>query len=574
MDIFFVISGFLISKIIHSKIQKNTFSLLGFYIDRIKRIVPAYYCMLIICWLLFLFVFVPSDLGKYKLGYFWTFLFNSNHHFANVDDYFGALSNENPLLHTWTLAVEMQFYLFLPLILLVIRNLRTLLITLYITSIIIIGWSTMEIYNANKASMYFSLVSRSSEFFIGVIAAFSKIENKSWVKNHSNYLSGFGLLILIVSAIVFNEASPFPGILALVVCIGAVLILISQDSKINHYISNKYLSYLGEISYSVYLWHWPIMAFYRYYTQSYEFSFIEIVSILLATMIASLLSYYLIERPLRSKERLRFYLPFSFMIVLNVLMVFFTSQVKLRVSNIPSIYIFPSFGLNSHAGGFKEVEVYGGKNEIGKRILFVGDSHALTLKPFVDTIGKKNGFSFRTLTNNVYPTIPFIDPSSIEDKGRRKIQEKLNPIISREFKMADIIIISFYSKEADRWAVAVNKMINNLKPNQRVLLLSDYPTLDKNPVRSNKDFIKDQSRNIKYTIQFNQMPPSILNNFSARENVKFVDFSKNKSFFNDAPFHNDTLMYYDNAHLNVFGSLKYAEKNELKFMEGLNWAIK
>ncbi|WP_185218344.1 acyltransferase family protein [Sphingobacterium mizutaii] len=566
VDIFFVISGYLISKVVKSKIQKGNFVLWDFYFGRIKRIIPAYYFMLIICWILFLFVYAPSDIGKFKLGHFWTFLFNSNNHFAKADDYFGASSNENPFLHTWTLSVEMQFYLFLPILLLMIRNIKMLLIVLTAATLCLIGYSTYEIYIGNKSLMYFSLLSRSSEFFFGVIAAISNIENKKITKNNSLILSFLGLLLVIVSAIIFNESSLFPGIAAVLPCLGTVLILIAYNNKLNQYISNKYFVYLGEISYSVYLWHWPIMAFYRYYTQRYEFTITESFVLLTLTFVASILSYYLIEKPFRSLKGMKFYLPFGGLITANVLMVYFISPAKLKMSNIPAEYIYPQIGVKSHSSDFKNVEVFGKKNAKSKRILFLGDSHALTLKPFLDTIGKKNNFEFRTITNNVYPTIPFIETLQVENEGRRKIIWKLKPIIEKEFKNSQIIILSFYSKEGERWIKPLKLLTENLGQ-KKLIILSDYPSLDKNPVRVNKDFIKNVNNHNKYKKEFNPMPTSILNIIKGHENIKYVDFSINNDFFNDSPFYHDTLMYYDKSHLNKFGAIKYAEINEKIFMQ-------
>lgn len=315
VDMFFVISGYLISKIVASKIAKSNFNLLDFYIGRIKRIVPAYYFLLIAIWILFLFIYANSELGNFKLSHFWTILFNSNNHFAASDDYFGASSNENVFLHTWTLSVEMQFYLILPVVLLIIRKTKVLIIFLTILTSILLGYSTYEIVIGNKAIMYFSLVARSPEFFIGVIAAISKIEERSYVQNNTKYLSILGVVGLIVSGVILNESSNFPGITSLIPCLSTVLLLISSGSIVNKALSNKILVYVGEISYSIYLWHWPIMAFYRYHNERYEFTIIEAFYVILLTAIGTLVSYYLIEKPLRNKNELRFWMPFAFWFV-------------------------------------------------------------------------------------------------------------------------------------------------------------------------------------------------------------------------------------------------------------------
>src|SRR5690606_30244939 len=112
-----------------------------------------------------MFIFSQSEVGKFKLAHFHAILFNSNNYFAKVDDYFGASNSETPFLHTWTLAVEMQFYFILPLLLIFIKNVKHLLILLVILTTILLGYSSYEIYDGNKAEMYFSLLSRSAEFF-------------------------------------------------------------------------------------------------------------------------------------------------------------------------------------------------------------------------------------------------------------------------------------------------------------------------------------------------------------------------------------------------------------------------
>lgn len=566
VDMFFVISGYLISKIVHSKINKGTFSIIDFYIGRVKRIVPAYFFMLICAWVLFMLIFANTEIGKFKMAHFHTILFNSNNHFAKVDDYFGASSNENPFLHTWTLAVEMQFYFILPLFLLFIRNIKYLLTVLAIITVGLFGYSTYEIFNGNQANMYFSLLARSPEFFLGVILALSRIEEKVFIKNNATILSTLGIITLVLSAVLLTEQSPFPGVTSLIPCLGIGMVLIAPTSKINDWISNKTFAYLGEISYSVYLWHWPIMAFYRYTTERYEFTFTETIIVIGLTAIASLISYYLIERPLRGKNGLKFYVPFGIMIVLNVLMVYFVVPVKNKVSNIPDQYIFPNFGKYSHGKDFKKVDVFGDTTYTGKKILLLGDSHGLTFKPYLDTLGKKHGFSFRTITNDTYPAIPNIDYKEIFEPNRLSVYKNLEPHIEKEIARADLVIV-FFAKEGIRWKDAIDKTISSLDSNQKIMFVSDYPSVDRNPVRATKGFIRNKDDVKKYKIIYTPTSPEVKAVISKYPNAEYVDMSEFKDFFKDAPFYKDTLMYYDATHLNRFGVIHYSEYSGNKILE-------
>ena len=158
-----------------------------------------------------------------------------------------------------------QFYLFLPLILVFIRNRRALIGTLSVITIISLVYGTYGIMNNNKDVMYFSLLSRSSEFFVGVLATLLAVRENAFVKKNSLVLSLTGTVIVIASAFLIDESSAFPGVLAMIPCAGALMVLISSNNVVNNVLANKYFVFIGEISYSVYLWHWPVMAFLRYY---------------------------------------------------------------------------------------------------------------------------------------------------------------------------------------------------------------------------------------------------------------------------------------------------------------------
>jgi len=293
----------------------------------------------------------------------------------------------------------------------------------------------------------------------------------------------------------------------------------------------------------------------------------------LLTILISLLSYYFIEKPFRGKEGVKFYLPFALMVILNILMIYFVVPAKNKISNIPEEYAYPSFGKFSHGKDFKGVEVFGDTSYKGKKILFLGDSHALTFKPYLDKLGRDNGFSFRTITNDAYPAIPFIDYSDIIEPNRLEIYKRLEPNISKEVKEANVIVV-YFAKDGKRWKKALQKLLASLKTDQKIIFISDYPEVDKNPVRANKDFLKDASKNKTYKLIQTNTSPEVLEIIKSHPNSRYVDMSEFKDFFKDAPFYKDTLMYYDASHLNKFGALRYADYSGSKLLETIIWAIK
>lgn len=572
VDIFFVISGYLISSIVISKIANDKFNLLDFYDSRIKRIVPAYYFLLIAVWVGFYFIFINADIGKFKLSHFWALVFNSNYYFANVDNYFGVSSNENPLLHTWTLGVEMQFYLILPFILLFIKNRKILISILILITVGLFAYSTKEIMTGNKGGMYFSLLARSPEFFIGVLISLVKIEKNNFVIKNAFPLSLIGFIGLLCSALILTETSPFPGALAILPCLSVGLLLITPTSKLNFFLANKFFVFIGEISYSVYLWHWPIIAFLRYYYSRYDLRVSEMFIVIFSTITLSLFSYYFVEKPFRLKKGLRFYAILGSMFIINVLLIVFVVPIKFKTSQIPLEYIYPSFGMESHSNHFKRVGVYGNIKSNGKQILLLGDSHALTYLPYLDELGKGEKFSFHSITNDRYPSLPGLSDKIIVERDRFITYKKLEPSINSEIGSADVLIISF-TGDGKKYKNVIEQLLLNLKPNQKVLFISDFPSLDVNPVRINRSHIKDSSKKHQYKLSYAQYDTEILKLIEENPQSKYVDLSSENHYFSDAPFYKDTLMYYDSNHLNYYGSVNYEKVSGKIFIKYLNWAL-
>ena len=572
VDIFFVISGYLISSIIVHKLGKNNFSLLDFYYGRITRIVPAYLVMLIFVGLVAAVVFIPSDVAVLRKSLFWSTLFNSNNHFATLDNYFGASSNENPILHTWTLAVEMQFYLFLPLILIFIRNRRALIATLSVFTVISVAYGTYGIMTNNKDVMYFSLLSRSSEFFVGVLATLLAVRENAFVKKNSLLLSLTGTVIVIASAFLIDESSAFPGVLAMIPCAGALLVLVSSNNAVNNVLANKYFVFIGEISYSVYLWHWPVMAFLRYYYEVYEFTLLQKVLVVLLTVGLSLLSYYLIEKSFRGLRGRKFWLPFAFVSAMIVALVGCVRVMNQKLVRLPEEFTMPIYGMDSHGSFFKKVQTFGDTTKVSPKILLIGDSHALSMKRYLDYVGKRNGFSYKTVTNGQYPLIPGLTEEIVKGKAAFNRYSKLIKEVNKLIPTTDIIILQF-SGNGEKWAPAIRNLVQGLKANQSLIVISDFAHLEKNPVRENRAIIRNKELAVDYGVNFQPVVPEVREILKSNPNCRYLDISDTK-VFKDAPFYQDTLMYYDDDHLNIYGSRVYAEDTEKKFMECLNSILK
>ncbi|MFA9192158.1 acyltransferase family protein [Flavobacterium sp. FZUC8N2.13] len=312
VDVFFVISGFLITSIIEKEIKENSFSFKNFYLRRIRRIVPVLVFIMLIITIPAYFILFANNLEAYSRTLIYTFLCANNFHlYFNSGDYFAESSDLIPFLHTWSLSVEEQFYFFLPPFLILLhKKVNSKKRFIIIISLCIIGllFSIYQSY-ANPKMAYFLLPARLFELLIGCCLAISweKLPNFNVFKNHT--LSIIGILLILIPAIVLNNSSVFPGLNALWPCLGTALLLITGKTEaskgiVNQLIQNKLMVGIGLISYSLYLWHWPIFVLIKYLGINLE-GMIRIIA-LAATFLLSYLSWRYIEQPFRTTLKFDF----------------------------------------------------------------------------------------------------------------------------------------------------------------------------------------------------------------------------------------------------------------------------
>ncbi|MXN93125.1 acyltransferase family protein [Flavobacterium sp. Sd200] len=573
VDIFFVLSGFLMGSIIFEALNTDSFSFIRFYTARLKRIAPAYYFMLLCTAFAGAVILLGKDISSFKRELMHSVIFNSNYCYAKMNSYFGMELRQNPLVHTWTIAVEMKFYLLLPTLLLFTKR-KYLLNMLSIIAMVLLLYSVYEIQFSNhKTEAYYSLLLRIPEFFAGILISPILSPRLRTLSKETKNIMGFGgVIILILCALFFNDKTDFPGIFALLPCVGTVLILISDYGFVHSMLARKPIVYIGALSYSVYLWHWPIMAFIRYYSgDNAPFSVVEIITVILLTLGASFISYTFIENFFRKRSTKVFiYGMFPFTCLLLVFLIY-VPQFNQYFSNIPKEYSGPVIGLKSHNKSY--VETFGDTLSKTSSILLIGNSHALSLKPYFNYLGLKEHFSFRTITTNSYVAINGIDGKEVMLNGRYgdfTDSQKLLPVTQKEIEKSKIIILVTSSLDIVPSLIpAIKDLASNLKIDQHLILIGTFPTLDKNPLQVNRGVLKNKNREQNYKLKYRFLNNEISQLIQEHSNVHYFDLGKS-NIYKNAPFYNDTLMYYDAKHLNAFGATVLAKDTGERFMRLLD----
>lgn len=413
VDVFFVISGFLITHIILSELKEEHFSIRRFYDRRARRILPALFTMLFVCipfaWLWML----PAQFKDFLQSLGSVIFFVSNFVLAGESDYFAAAAEEMPLLHTWSLAVEEQFYLFIPLLLAFLWRFCSRLAFIIISILAFFSLClTQLMLDIDPTANFYLLPTRAWELLAGSICAFL-VRDKP--QNPNSILAGIGLALILVSAFYFDAQTPFPSFYTLAPVVGSVLVILyaSQTEAVGKILSQKPIVWIGLISYSAYLWHQPLFAFYRVRFPG-EDSVGVLIALAISTFMISYFSWKFIERPFRIgglpwfQSNRVFISIFGFLAV--ILFGFGVSNNTLRVKDhdwYQSIVPARSdaqqmagtcFLLDKHAKDFDNASCSVGDREGQKKILLSGDSHAASLFPALNTWAEENGVQLDYLT--------------------------------------------------------------------------------------------------------------------------------------------------------------------------------
>lgn len=559
VDIFFVISGYLITSIISQEIQENRFSYKNFYNRRIKRIYPVFILVMAIVSVVASFIFIRFESEQLRKTIELATVFSSNFYLSYRQGYFDLSANENPVLHIWSLAVEEQYYLFFPILLaFCYKKFKThkifkplvigLFIVFVLSSFVPNSWySAIGLHN----TYYISFI-RFPELLIGSYLALS---SKHTHGKQSQIIASMAFIALFSTFFIYHKEMAFmPGISLILPCVLAALVILhsAQNSWVKTLLSSKPMVWVGKLSYSLYLFHWIFISFTFYITNAKTLPQTAALFILALTFICSALSYYLLEQPIR-KSKLTFKQSFFYLYLIPSLIVIgYNVAMKSSIKK------------KTEALKFQSAEQQITPLQLPSKILTIGDSHADHLQEFLEYVGSKEGWKSDIL--NVGECILFIDKNGLP---KQNMDSECVGYFEKIKSYPTILISAFY--DAKRGVTPIPRfnpesyvmpnfdeefksLVKYLAKDKQVYVFADNISLNRSALRN--VFLAKYGLD-KYLSPIEQLGDNKISNQALKELIKdipnahWVDPVK---YLGDTVYLNDKVIYADQDHLTPFGS--------------------
>ena len=466
MDVFFVISGFLISRLIKDGVENGTFSFGKFYVRRARRLFPALFFTVLVTFLVACTLFTPDDLERVGGATLHVLLSVSNFFFWTESGYFDANSTVKPLLHFWSLSVEEQFYFVWPFILVFLLTRFTskfvlpafILVTGCASLIFAQRWMSID-----SAAVFFLLPFRVMEFAFGAIVVWL-LDFKPKSNLIRELILALGLILILYSVIAFNDETLFPGLSAVVPCLGTAMAIFAGKPKLlGGLLASKVLVFIGLISYSLYLCHWPIYVFYRYAAPNIEITYVQVTVLTAVSLFVATLMYRFVERPFRfvpiQQQTQSTSAVFGLICALLCLVLVLPAahawankgwawRYSDSGEDISQLFDLDKFRFESIQ--FNQENVLAATfSSWGRKILVVGDSHARDVSNGLVQVLPANKFEVR-MESLDDACLKYLQPNGdIQkdmggDKGRNCNTRLQNYFMSIKVKHADVIVFSSY----------------------------------------------------------------------------------------------------------------------------------
>lgn len=431
VDVFFVISGFLITRLIRDELAlTGTFSFSNFYIRRIRRLFPAFALTLILCFIAAPILLSDKLLAQFGESSIYALFSASNFYFWKNTNYFMAESGVMPLLHTWTLSVEEQFYLIWPTLLVVMfkcnKNLKAIP---FISACFFVSLLLSVYYIGNQSMIFYLLPFRAFEFCIGATLV--------WLIHYrinSNILNEglvlLGLLCVSYPVFYYTNTTSFPAYNALMPCLGAAMLIYAGDSTYSgQLLKNKLMVIVGLISYSLYLIHWPIIVFYKHYQDVEGLNWGAQFFLIIVSMVSAYSMYRYVEQPFRMQ---RFQLNKVFLKYCAAITVLIcTFSVSAHIQNgwewRTGSKRYPDANYAGEKYSWRQTI---GETNHGISMIIYGDSHAKQYALALDQFGNKEHLSMALLTHSACLSLPSLT-NIYQGKTHQSCIDMLNTLKSK-----------------------------------------------------------------------------------------------------------------------------------------------
>ena len=477
VDIFFVISGYLITSTILKEIKTSgSFSIINFYERRIRRILPALFFVVIISLPIAWIFLLPNSFIDFSNSILFSLSFISNFYFYFSGQVYGLENGLlKPFLHTWSLSVEEQFYVLFPFLFLFFKKNKKIIFLFILISLTLSFYISVK----NPDLNFYILPCRAWEILLGSFFAYNKIflDAKIYNKNYNEFFSFFGFFLIIISFVYGDFTIINFSISRIFSVLGALLIIKYCNDKIifSKILSNKLAANIGLISYSLYLWHYPIFAFVRIGNLSHNF--IDNFLIGLLIFLISIFSYFCIEKPFRDKKLMSFK---KILVILLLFLITIFSSLFLIIFNKGFPGRFPTqenFSLDNAAYA-EEIRIK--KYELGvpdfkkngkNKILIIGNSHGRDLFNSLKLNEELfSEYEFSILDTQIYCLVNIL-------KNDSYCERKLDNKLKRIFEASDTIILS--SSFNDKDISSLEDVIVELKKtNKKIILTTIIPTFN------------------------------------------------------------------------------------------------
>lgn len=457
VDVFFVISGYLITGIIWKEILEQRFSFKRFYLRRIKRLLPALLAVVLFCTVVVSLVFMPGDFEAYSKGLPYVLTGLANFHFLEVtQSYFAQDAELLPLIHTWSLAVEEQYYVLWPLVLIAVYKVSAKVghgALAVAASLLFLLFLVLSEYWARQSpsQAYYLLHARAFELMMGGLLAVYEHKVRRMPVWLASVLSIVGLVLIFASAMLLSRESVFPGVNAFWVCLGSVLVIVAggvSEKVVSHrLLAVSPMVFVGLLSYSIYLWHWPLVAVANYLNLALG----GIVGglIVVSSLLMAWLNWKFVEQRVRAQSGLQFRGAFMMFFLLPILCSLAFHQfvrksdgwpqrlpqpleaVAMDYLNDRPSELFPSCH-DSHPPIDTSRRCYLGDLEHAQSaleadFLLLGDSHANSASGIFDVLGKAAGLYGLTISAGSSPFLVDTNRYKLDEGGGRELREHYRP---------------------------------------------------------------------------------------------------------------------------------------------------